>query len=658
MPKQVLTRRRSLVAKLTVLAVIASLLAVAVPASAAIDTSASCPSTIPSSGFTDIGGYDATTQLAINCLVHYGITQGTSATTFSPTLSVSRWQMALFLTRQAVDHGLTLGDGSSQGFTDIGGFDAATQLAINQLAQLDITQGTSATTFEPNLVVSRWQMALFLTRLADAAGVTLPSGAPQGFLDIATLSVEAQLAINQAHQLGIADGFSATVYSPFTDTLRWQMALFLTRTLAVDGVLPTGLGFTIIPPAPDLVNDVITYDNNGVSATVDYTGGTSFTVDGVASSIGVFEANLSVGDKIAFTGTSFALTNVTVSSGLVNDVKIAGNTFDIVLSTGPTVNNDINYTTAGVVQWTVGGTQVTEITFESHLSNGDTIAITGPATGTVANPRVFGLTNGTATGTITAVDLPAANDFSIKTAAGATLGVNNLAVPAGDALVLTVDGSAVTQANFDLATTNGDTISYSRAAGIVTAALTDAAPAAVTAEAVDDYVLPNFNVVVGTAVVQLQTNDDVPGATAGAAWGEIVVNGISDTEANFIAALSPGDVITYRVADAATSTTSRLTLVDAAYSGTASAYDTVTDTLAVFSSGASGPQLEVVQFAVVDADLKLTLGTGGVLRYTVGGATATQAQFEAAVNFGFANAVGTVSVSKVGVDIVWNATTS
>jgi hypothetical protein len=231
-------------------------------------------------------------------------------------------------------------------------------------------------------------------------------------------------------------------------------------------------------------------------------------------------------------------------------------------------------------------------------------------------------------------------------------------VPAGDALVLTVDGSAVTQANFDLATTNGDTVTYSRAAGITTAALTNAATAAVTAEAVDDYVLPDFNVVVGTAVVQLQTNDDVPGAGVGAAWGEIIVNGIVDTEAAFIAALSPGDVITYRVADDATSTTSRLTLVDAAYSGTASAYETVTDTLAVFSSGASGPQLETVQFAVVDADLKLTLGTGGVLRYTVAGATATLAQFEAAVNFGFANAVGTVSVSKVGVDIVWNATTS
>jgi hypothetical protein len=246
-PKSVLSRGRKFVARLTALAMVASIMVIgAAPASAAIDTSASCPSTTASAGFTDIGGFDATTQNAINCLVAYEISQGTSATTFSPAGEVSRWQMALFLTRQAEVHGLTLPSGAAQGFSDIGAFDASTQTAINQLAQLDITQGTSATTFSPNDIVTRWQMALFLTRLAEAAGLTLPSGADQGFTDITGLDAATQTAINQAKQLGIADGTSATTYNPMASTLRWQMALFLTRTLAAGGVTPVG----VIGPNP------------------------------------------------------------------------------------------------------------------------------------------------------------------------------------------------------------------------------------------------------------------------------------------------------------------------------------------------------------------------------------------------------------------------
>ena len=227
---------------------VASLMVIgAAPASAAVDTSDSCPVTTPSSGFTDIGGFDATTQRAIDCLVSYGISNGTSATTYSPNAEVTRWQMALFLTRQAGVHGVSLPSGAPQGFTDIAGLNASTQVAINQLAQLEITQGTSATTFSPNEPVTRWQMALFITRLATAAGLVLPSGAPQGFTDLGGLSNEAQIAINQLAQLDIADGTSATTFSPMANVNRWQMALFLTRTLAVDGITPTKALVSIAP---------------------------------------------------------------------------------------------------------------------------------------------------------------------------------------------------------------------------------------------------------------------------------------------------------------------------------------------------------------------------------------------------------------------------
>jgi hypothetical protein len=210
------------------------------PAPTAIDTSSSCPVSTPSAGFTDIGTLDATTQLAIACLANYEISKGTSPTTYTPFAAVPRWQMALFLTRQAEVHGVTLPDGSDQGFTDVGTLDAATQKAINQLAQLEISKGTTATTFSPFDNVTREQMALFISRLVTAAGVALPDPlADQGFTDISGLTAESQKAINQLAEVGIALGLPNGLYVPAGPTLRWQMALFLTRALAADGVLPS-----------------------------------------------------------------------------------------------------------------------------------------------------------------------------------------------------------------------------------------------------------------------------------------------------------------------------------------------------------------------------------------------------------------------------------
>ena len=163
---------RSRVALFAVVAMVASLLAV--PLTAGAQTTA-CPSTIPSAGFTDVGTFDQETQDAIDCIAFYDVTQGTSATTYSPNDDVSRWQMALFLTRKLTTAGVTLPSGADQGFTDISTFNAETQSAINQLAQLGISKGTSATTYDPNGNVNRWQMALFLSRDLETLGV-VPTG--------------------------------------------------------------------------------------------------------------------------------------------------------------------------------------------------------------------------------------------------------------------------------------------------------------------------------------------------------------------------------------------------------------------------------------------------------------------------------------------------
>ena len=62
-------------------------------------------------------------------------------------------------------------------FTDIAGSYARTQ--IEQLVTLGITSGTSPTTFSPNDVVTREQMAQFVSRLLTAiSGRPGPSSDP------------------------------------------------------------------------------------------------------------------------------------------------------------------------------------------------------------------------------------------------------------------------------------------------------------------------------------------------------------------------------------------------------------------------------------------------------------------------------------------------
>ncbi|MGH8924044.1 MAG: S-layer homology domain-containing protein, partial [Acidimicrobiia bacterium] len=226
--------------------------------------SEACPSFLPGGGFNDVGGLSTDARDAVDCVAHFDITRGTSATAFSPNSNVARWQMALFLTRTMTAVSQTLPSGSDQGFTDIGFFDAATETAINQLRQLGVTRGVSSSTFNPFGAVPRWQMALFLTRLLAALGIGLPSGSSQGFTDIGGFDSATQQAINQIRQLGISTGTSTTAFSPSDSVTRWQMALFLARTLEASGAAPYRLTMTLpttVAPTADTVPLTITVRN-------------------------------------------------------------------------------------------------------------------------------------------------------------------------------------------------------------------------------------------------------------------------------------------------------------------------------------------------------------------------------------------------------------
>ncbi len=148
-----------------------------------------------------------------------GITVGCSDSPplFCPTGRVTRGQMATFLTR-AID----LPPTSTDYFTD-----DETNLhegTINRLRRAEITFGCTATTFCPDGLVTRGQMASFLVRSFD-----LPATSRDYFTDDESNKHEAN--INRLRAAGITFGCGPTTYCPNGLVTRGQMAAFLHRAL-------------------------------------------------------------------------------------------------------------------------------------------------------------------------------------------------------------------------------------------------------------------------------------------------------------------------------------------------------------------------------------------------------------------------------------------
>ena len=110
------------------------------------------------------------------------------------------------------------------------GFSDTTSTDVDCIKTLGITQGTTATTYEPNANIPRWQMALFIHRMFTPTGVLAAGLTPvPAFTDTSGLSTEIQAAITALASHGITLGTSATTFGPNDNVTREQMAMFLSR---------------------------------------------------------------------------------------------------------------------------------------------------------------------------------------------------------------------------------------------------------------------------------------------------------------------------------------------------------------------------------------------------------------------------------------------
>ena len=194
---------------------------------------------------------------AIDCIAYYGITQGTTPTTYSPGQVVNRAQMATFLVRKLSVAGIDLPAPAEDQFDDDDGF-APHEENINKLSAAGIAAGFPDDTFRPRLQVTRAQMATFVVReIEHAIGEKLPDSETDHFDDDDGLTAH-EGNINKLADIGVVQGTGPKTFSPSAGVNRAQMALFLARNLdylTEEADIPLRRFGVVNPTAgPDLVS--------------------------------------------------------------------------------------------------------------------------------------------------------------------------------------------------------------------------------------------------------------------------------------------------------------------------------------------------------------------------------------------------------------------
>lgn len=150
------------------------------------------------------------------------ITQGTSATTFSPDATCTRGQVVTFLWRA---FGKPVASGENK-FTDVVSSDYYYN-AVLWAVENEVTNGTSATTFSPDAPCTRGQVVTFLWR---AAGKPTATG-KNAFTDVASTEYYYD-AVLWAVGEGITNGTTDTTFAPDATCTRAHIVTFLFRFFA------------------------------------------------------------------------------------------------------------------------------------------------------------------------------------------------------------------------------------------------------------------------------------------------------------------------------------------------------------------------------------------------------------------------------------------
>ena len=177
----------------------------------------------PGKTFADMPAKGNWAHDPIDWAVSNEITNGTSASTFSPEEGCTRAQVVTFLWRAA---GQPAPASSMNPFTDVKP-GAYYYNAVLWAVEKGITNGTSDKTFSPDETCTRAQIVTFLWRYEEQPALT---GTNNPFADVKP-SAYFGSAVLWAVEKGITNGTSATTFDPEDTCTRAQVVTFLYRDI-------------------------------------------------------------------------------------------------------------------------------------------------------------------------------------------------------------------------------------------------------------------------------------------------------------------------------------------------------------------------------------------------------------------------------------------
>jgi hypothetical protein len=162
-----------------------------------------------------------------------GIVSGYDDGCYHPDWSVSRDQMAVFISR-----GMAGGDGNvppgptTATFDDIP-TDHWAYDYVEYCVARDVIQGYDPVTYGPADLVARDAMATFIARAIAGGDANVPAGPAAATFDDVPTDYWAYKYVEYCFACGVVQGYDAVTYSPASSVSRDQMAVFICRAFAL-----------------------------------------------------------------------------------------------------------------------------------------------------------------------------------------------------------------------------------------------------------------------------------------------------------------------------------------------------------------------------------------------------------------------------------------
>ena len=193
-----------------------------------------CPADeVPDAGFTDLVGWPEEFIVAINCMAWYGLTNGTTPTTFSPTQQLTRAQQVLFLQR-------IRNIATSTETTDAGSFAENVKAAVESLVELGVLADLEyAAGEEAQTGVDRGLFGEGLHKSLRTLNVAFATGLPNPFDDTDDRTTAQRQAATQLADREVMRGIAEGQFAPERPITRAQAVLVMSRVFTLPEITAT-----------------------------------------------------------------------------------------------------------------------------------------------------------------------------------------------------------------------------------------------------------------------------------------------------------------------------------------------------------------------------------------------------------------------------------